>query len=99
MAPDPPVIGYLARLCPAKGLETLVEAYILLRKHHPFPRLRLHLAGSMTAADAPFVDEIRARLAAAGLEEEVQVRPNLSRAEKITFLQGLSAFSVPESSL
>src|SRR5262249_20276684 len=56
---------------------------------------RLHLAGSMTAADEPFVNAMRARLARNGLAADVLVRPNLTREEKIAFLQGLSALSVP----
>src|SRR5712692_2305180 len=52
--PQPPVLGYLARLCPQKGLATLVEAYLLLRQRGHLPGLRLRVAGSMTAADRPF---------------------------------------------
>ena len=55
-------LGYLARLCPAKGLATLVEAYLLLRKRDRLPGLRLRVAGSMTASDGPFVEQLRARL-------------------------------------
>src|SRR5712691_7251429 len=95
--PEPPVLGYLARLCPAKGLATLVEAYCLLRKRDRLPGLRLRVAGSMTASDRPFVEDQRARLAAAGVADDVQFLPNLSRDEKIAFLHGLSALSVPAS--
>jgi glycosyltransferase involved in cell wall biosynthesis len=93
--PDLPAIGYLARLCPAKGLATLVEAYIILRKDNRVPNLQLRVAGSMTAADRPFVERLRARLAEADLTGDVQFLPNLDRAEKIAFLQSLSVFSVP----
>jgi glycosyltransferase involved in cell wall biosynthesis len=93
--PAPPVLGYLARLCPAKGLATLIEAYLLLRKRDRLPELRLRVAGSMTASDRRFVAHLRARLAAAGLADDVQFLPNLSRDEKIAFLQGLSVLSVP----
>lgn len=93
--PDPPAVGYLARLCPAKGLATLVEAYIILRKNNRVPNLQLRVAGSMTAADRPFVERLRGRLADAGLTSDVRFLPNLDRAEKIAFLQGLSVFSVP----
>jgi hypothetical protein len=94
-APDPPVLGYLARLCPAKGLETLVEAYIILRKNDRIPNLKLRLAGAMTSADRPFVTRMHALLATAGLLDDIQFLPNLDRDEKIAFLQGLSVFSVP----
>jgi glycosyltransferase involved in cell wall biosynthesis len=93
--PKPPVLGYLARLCPQKGLATLVDAYLLLRQRDRLPGLRLWVAGSMTASDRPFVEHVRARLAAAGVGDDVQFLPNLSRDDKIAFLQSLSALSVP----
>jgi glycosyltransferase involved in cell wall biosynthesis len=93
--PEPPVLGYLARLCRDKGLDTLVEAYLLLRERGRLPGLRLHVAGTMTAADEPFVEQLQTRLAAAGLTDETRFSPNLSREEKIGFLHGLSALSVP----
>jgi glycosyltransferase involved in cell wall biosynthesis len=93
--PSPPVLGYLARLCAAKGLDTLVEAYLRLRKRDRLPGLRLLVAGSMTAADRPFVEHLRARLDAAGWADDVQFLPNLTRDGKIAFLQSLSALSVP----
>lgn len=93
--PEPPTLGYLARLCREKGLETLVEAYLLLRKRDQLPGLRLRVAGSMTAADQPFVERLKTRLAGAAVAGDVQFLPNLSREEKIAFLQSLSALSVP----
>jgi len=93
--PPRPTLGYLARLCPVKGLRTLVDAYLILRERNRVPRLQLRVGGTMTAADQPFVREMQARLEAAGVGEDVRFLPNLLREEKITFLQGLSVFSVP----
>ena len=31
-APRPPTVGYLARICPAKGLHVLVDAFLRLRR-------------------------------------------------------------------
>jgi glycosyltransferase involved in cell wall biosynthesis len=93
--PDPPTLGFLARLHPTKGLATLVEAYILLREQNRIPNLRLRLAGSMTASDEAFVNRQRARLAGAGLSKDVEILPNLDRDAKIAFLQSLSVLSVP----
>jgi len=90
-----PVLGYLARMCREKGLDTLVEAFIHLKHREKVPRLKLHIAGSCGPADAPFVKSLRKRLAAAGYIGETVFSPNISRAEKIGFLESLSAFSVP----
>jgi glycosyltransferase involved in cell wall biosynthesis len=94
-APDPPVLGFLSRMCPPKGLATLVEAYLLLRKNERLHGLKLHVAGSMTAADEAFVEHLRSRLTAAGVADDVQFLPNVSREGKIAFLRGLSVLSVP----
>jgi len=90
-----PVVGYLARMCPEKGLDTLVEAYIHLKHRERVPRLKLHVAGSCGPADEPFVKQLRKRLAEAGYIGETVFSPNLSRTEKIGFLESLSVFSVP----
>ncbi len=91
----PPVIGYLARFTRGKGLGLLVEAFIVLKKRGRFPNAKLRCAGSMTDGDARYVETLKARLAAAGCAEDVEWRPNVSREEKIAFLEGLTVFSVP----
>jgi glycosyltransferase involved in cell wall biosynthesis len=93
--PDPPVIGYLARMCRDKGLPALVEAYIRLRRDPAAPRARLQIAGAQTPGDRPLVAQLRRWLNEAGLESDAAFYPNLDRAQKIGFLQGLSVLSVP----
>ncbi len=95
--PVVPTIGYLARFVPGKGLGILIEAFIELKKRGLFPGARLRCAGSMTGGDARYVATLRARLAAAGLADEVEWLPNVSREEKIAFLESLTVLSVPAS--
>ena len=90
-----PVLGYFARMGKDKGLDTLVEAYIQLKQRGRVPRLKLHIGGGCGPADEPFVKALRVRLAEAGYIGEVSFSPNLNRAEKLAFLQGLTVFSVP----
>ncbi|MEP6668917.1 MAG: glycosyltransferase family 4 protein [Chthoniobacter sp.] len=96
-APEPPpqVIGYLARFIPGKGLGLLVNAFIALKKRGRFPQAKLRCAGSMTEHDTIYVETLQAHLRTAGFEEDVEWHPNVSREEKITFLEGLTLFSVP----
>lgn len=91
----PPIIGYLARFTRGKGLGLLVDAFILLKKHGRIPHAKLRCAGSMTEHDARYVDTLKARLIAAGCSGDVEWRPNVTREEKIMFLEGLTVFSVP----
>lgn len=93
--PDPPVLGYLARMCALKGLGTLIEAFILLRENGRIPNLKLRVAGTMTSADEKYVASLRRRLEQKGLQGEAEFLPNVDRAAKIRFLQSLSALSVP----
>ena len=90
-----PVLGYFARMCHDKGLDTLVEAYIQLKNRGRVPRLKLHIGGGCGPGDEAFVKSLRVRLAAAGFIGEVSFSPNLNRAEKLAFLQALTVFSVP----
>ncbi len=89
------VLGYFARMCPEKGLDTLVEAFVILKRSQRFPLLRLRIGGGCSPADESFVAGLRARLQAEGLLGEVEFHPNLSREDKIAFLESLDVFSVP----
>jgi glycosyltransferase involved in cell wall biosynthesis len=92
---DPPVLGYFARMCREKGLDTLVEAFITLRKQERIKGLRLRVGGGCGPSDQPFVESLRTRLGSVGLAGEVEFLPNLDRAAKVEFYRSLSAFSVP----
>jgi glycosyltransferase involved in cell wall biosynthesis len=90
-----PTLGFFARMCPEKGLDTLVEAYVLLRQRGRVGQLKLHVGGSCGPADGAFVNSLRERLQASGLLGEVEFHPNLDRAGKLEFLRSLSVFSAP----
>ncbi len=90
-----PTIGYLARMYPPKGLGTLVDAYIYLRKKATVPNLKLKIAGSQTAGDVSYVATLTKKLAAEGLAQDVSFFPNIDHKEKVAFLKSLSVFSVP----
>ncbi|HWD17855.1 MAG TPA: glycosyltransferase family 4 protein [Verrucomicrobiae bacterium] len=92
---DRPVLGYFARMCREKGLETLVEAFIRLKQRGRVPNLALRVGGSCGPADQIVVDEMKARLRAARCLEDATFFPNVTRAEKIQFLQSLTVFSAP----
>lgn len=93
--PQSPVIGFLARMHPSKGLEALVEAFIQLRARGSVPGVQLRVAGGQTAEDAEFVGRLKERLEAAGCGACVEFLANPDRAAKQAWLQGLSVLSVP----
>lgn len=95
----PPVegasIGYLARMCPEKGLDVLVDAFIEMKRTERIPGLRLRVAGALAGRDAGFVARLKRRLAAKGLAGVTEFIPNPTREEKQSFLRSLMVFSVP----
>jgi len=93
--PGPPTLGFFARMCRDKGLDTLVEAYLMLRQTGSIPGLKLRVGGSCGPTDQPLVASLRDRLQTAGLDSDVEFCPNLDRTRKVAFLQSLSVFSVP----
>jgi glycosyltransferase involved in cell wall biosynthesis len=93
--PQPPVIGYTARLCGAKGLDTLVEAVLALRAEPATAGLHLKITGMETIDDRAFVAAVRRRIAAAGAAKDVEFLPALDRASRQAFLRTVSLVAVP----
>ncbi|MBN1516091.1 glycosyltransferase family 4 protein [Candidatus Sumerlaeota bacterium] len=93
--PDPPAIGYLARFCEPKGIGMFVDAFIELKRDPAYDHVRMRAAGAMTPADEPLVAELKQKLASNGLLEHAEFLPNVSRDEKMRFLQSISLLSVP----
>ena len=85
-ATNGPVVGYLARMHHAKGLQLLADAFLRLK----VPGARLRVAGAMTRSDQALVKSVRNKLG-----DRVEFLPNLDRAAKQAFLRSLSVLSVP----
>ncbi len=94
--PSVPTIGYLSRMCPEHGLETLVDAFILLKKNDKLRSARLRVAGGRSACDEPFIRRIQEKLAAAGVLDDVDFLESFERDSRLDFLRSLSVLSVPE---
>ena len=95
LASSSPFLGYFARMCKEKGLDTLVSAYIVLRQRDRIKNLKLKIGGGCGPADEPFVKALRDQLDKAGFLGDVEFHPNLDREAKQQFLRSLSVFSVP----
>ena len=92
---DHPTIGYFARICPEKGLDLLVDAFIELKKSDNHTELRLAIAGTLPEENTSYLNEQKTKIFRAGLDDFVEINTNLSRPEKIRFLKELSVFCVP----
>jgi glycosyltransferase involved in cell wall biosynthesis len=92
---DAPVLGFFARMCREKGLDLLVDAYLILRQRDQVKNLRLRVGGGCGPSDEPFVNAQRQRLKAAGFLQDAEFFPNLDRAGKLEFLRSLTVLSTP----
>ncbi len=96
VSPSRPTIGFLSRSCPERGLETLVEAFILLKQTPLLETCQLKISGGKDKADEPFLRDLRSRLARAGLMEDVIFESEFSGKQRLIWLQGLTVMCVPE---
>jgi len=94
-SPPAPAVGFLSRLSPSLGLQTLVEAFILLREDSRLQNVRLRVMGGQTDDDARFVEELKRRLAQRNLLDDVDFLTSFGRTERQEFLRSLSMLSVP----
>ncbi|MEW6251645.1 MAG: glycosyltransferase family 4 protein [Planctomycetota bacterium] len=88
------VIGYLARICPEKGVDELVRAFIEL--HGTGRDCRLRVAGWLGRAERPFLQGLERVLRAAGIPADAwEYVGEPDRAGKIAFLHSLDVLCVP----
>lgn len=91
----PFVIGYLARICPEKGLHLLVEAFHQLTQKLGRNSVRLRVAGYLGKRDQKYFDGLVKKIAAWGLQDAFEYHGEIDRRQKINFLNRLDVFSVP----
>lgn len=92
---NPVTIGYLARICPEKGLHVLCDAFALLQRRTGLPQVRLRVAGYCGSRDQPYLKEIQNRAAKEKWQERLEIVGEVTHAGKIAFLKSLDIFSVP----
>jgi glycosyltransferase involved in cell wall biosynthesis len=88
-------VGYFARVSPEKGLHVLADAYIALRARTKDASMQLDAAGYMAPAQSAYLDDIKRKLAKAGLAEEFTYHGTVDRDAKLKFLQSVDVLSVP----
>lgn len=85
-------IGYFARVCRAKGVHLLVDAYLRLLREGL--AVELHVGGYVRKSDRRFLRELRRRTRKAGRELRWIGSPD-RRADKVAFYTTLDVLSVP----
>lgn len=95
LAETPFVIGYLARICPEKGLHLLIDAFYQLTNRVGSDKVRLKVAGYLGKKDELYLEELVKQINAWGLSEAFDYWGEVDRHQKIAFLNGLHVLSVP----
>lgn len=93
--PPPFIVGYLARICAEKGLHILVSAFYTLAKEFGVDNLELHVAGYLGKKDKPYFEELVKQINDWGLQDSFVHYGEVTRTQKIDFLNRLHVFSVP----
>ena len=92
---EPFVVGYLARICPEKGLHILVDAFYQLTQHLGMDKVRLSVAGYLGGRDRSYFREIERQINVWGLSASFEHWGEVNREQKIRFLNSLHVLSVP----
>lgn len=92
---DVPVIGFLSRMCKEKGLDVLVDAYIILKKKQGLEKLRLRISGGKSQTDNEFIGEQTSKLHAEGFADDVEFLDEFDADSRHKFFEGLRILSVP----
>jgi glycosyltransferase involved in cell wall biosynthesis len=94
--PERPTIGFLSRMCPERGLDTLVEAFILLKRSPALASCQLQITGGKSQADEPFLQRIQSSLQQAGVAGDVVFLPEFLGERRKQWLRGLTVMGIPE---
>jgi glycosyltransferase involved in cell wall biosynthesis len=93
--PDRLTIGYLARICHDKGLHLLVEACENVILERPDLDFQVRAAGYLGQGDIAYLKEVESRAATGPMAGRFLYLGELSRIEKIAFMQSLTLFALP----
>ena len=91
----PFVIGYLARICPEKGLHLLIEAFYQLRQKLGPDKILLKIAGYLDKKEELYFNNLKNQIDARGLNGDIKYIGEVDRLQKIIFLNNLHVLSVP----
>ena len=94
-AGDDIVVGYMARICPEKGLHLLLEALHRIFVERPELPIRGRVAGYVGKRDADYLAALERRLDERGIADRVTVLGEVDLEGKRQLLQRADILSVP----
>ena len=94
--PPVPTIGFLSRMCFDKGLDILVDAFVLIKKNENLKNAKMKIIGGKTKADIDFINKIEKKLDAPDILKDVEFISDFNEQTRADFLSSISVMSVPE---
>ncbi|MHC4754610.1 MAG: glycosyltransferase family 4 protein [Planctomycetota bacterium] len=94
--PDIPVIGFLSRMCSQKGLDSLVDAFIILKDNDSLKNAKLRIAGGKNPSDNDFIEMLKTKLDSVDMLGDVEFHGDFDQDSRHDFLRSLTVLSVPE---
>jgi glycosyltransferase involved in cell wall biosynthesis len=88
-------IGYMARICPEKGLDRLIDTLAILRRRPGMEQVQLKAAGYLSPAHQSWFDDLRRRIAGENLERNFEYLGEVSLEQKKRLLMEVDVVSVP----
>lgn len=88
-------IGFISRLCEENGLDILIDAFIMLKKHPHHKDTKLLLTGGYTSDDKKFLKDQKLKITLAGLREQVEFLPEFDDIKRADFFRQIAVLSVP----
>lgn len=95
LEPVPFTIGYLARICPEKGLHILIDAFHQLTEQVGKKNVKLKVAGYLSKRDEVYFQHICKQIESWGLTDRFDYWGEVDREEKIAFLNSIHIMSMP----
>jgi len=90
-----PTVSYLARICPEKGLDQLVDAMLVLQQKPGFENVKLNAAGYLGKAHQKWYADLAYRIARSPLAKNYTHLGEVDLAGKLGLMDNADVFAVP----
>lgn len=88
-------IGFISRMCHENGMDILVDAFVLLKKHPGYEDVKLILTGGHTGDDKKFLKQVKKKLKKKNLLSSVDFHKHFEGEGRQQFFAKTSIISVP----
>ncbi len=88
-------IGFISRMCEFNGLDTLVDAFINIKKLAENNDVKLIITGGSTGDDSKFISKLKKKIGISGLLKDVEFYKDFTGQARTDFFDKVAVVSVP----